>query len=59
VGGFRAEAIQGKIDLANHIETIVANAGHGAASNIKNIRETREIARIDTHKDFVKEASNG
>ncbi len=59
VGGFRTKALQGKIDLANHIETIVANAGHGAASNIKNIRETREIARIDTHKDFVKEASNG
>jgi hypothetical protein len=59
VGGFRAEALQSKIDLANHIETIVANAGHGAASNIKHIRETREMARIDTHKDFIKEASNG
>ena len=59
VRGFRAETLQGKINLANDIEAIVANAGHGAATNIKHIRETREIERLDTHKDFIKEASNG
>ena len=56
---YQNEAIQGQIDLANHIQTIVTNAGHGAAINIKHIREAREIARIDTHKNLVKEASNG
>lgn len=56
---YQHEAIQGQIDLANHIETIVANASHDVATNIKHIRETREIERLDTHKDFIKEASNG
>ena len=59
VNEYRTEALQGKIDLANHIETIVANASQGFACNIKNIRETRESERADTHKDFIKEASNG
>lgn len=59
VNEFQAEALQGKVDLANQIETIVTNAARGFASKIKNIRENREIERIDSHKDFVREALNG
>lgn len=59
VKSFQQEAIQGRIDLANHIETIVANTGRNKAGNIQNIRSTRLIERVGTHKDFIKEASNG
>ena len=59
VNEFQVDALQGKVDLANQIETIVTNAGRSFASKIKKIRENREIVRIDSHKDFIKEASNG
>ena len=59
VKSFQQEAIQGQIDLANHIETIVSNTGRNKAVKIQDIRSTRLVERSGSHKDFVKEASNG
>ena len=59
VKSYQQDAIQGQIDLANHIEAIVSNTGRNKGGNIQTIRSTRLVERISAHKDFVKEVSNG
>ena len=59
VKSYQQDAIQGQINLANHIETIVANTGRNKSGNIQDIRTTRLVERTGSHKDFIKEASNG
>ena len=59
IRSYQQEAIQGQIDLANHIEAIVSNTGRNKAGNIQDIRTTRLVERTNWHKDLLKEASNG
>lgn len=59
VKSYQQDAIQGQIDLANHIETIVANTGRNKAGNIQDIRTTRLVVRTNLHKNLLKEATNG
>ena len=47
------EELQAQIDLAQHIE-VIANKPSNAVG-IKNIRQTRQRARTQTHIDYVKE----
>lgn len=47
------EELQAQIDLAQHIE-VIANK-QSSAVGIKNIRQTRQRARTQTHIDYVKE----
>ena len=47
------EELQAQIDLAQHIE-VIANK-QSSAVGIKNIRQTRQRARNQTHIDYVKE----
>ena len=48
-----AEELQAQIDLAQHIE-VIANK-QSSAVGIKNIRQSRQRARTQTHIDYVKE----
>ena len=49
VNSCRAENIQAKIDLIEHIEAIGNSANHSSNIDIKSIRDTRERAEENTH----------
>ncbi|SHH79577.1 Integrase core domain-containing protein [Fibrobacter sp. UWH9] len=53
------ESLQGKVDLVRHIEVIAAAKKPAVNTNLKNIGNTRRIEESLTHKDFIKEVSNG
>lgn len=50
--------LQARVDLANHIKTIAEQSKKGSNANIKDIRETRQRERIETHKNFIQEVTN-
>ena len=52
----KTAVLQAKIDLANDIEVIAANATEGNAS-IKGIRQNRQREQRRTHIDYVKEGT--
>lgn len=49
------ENLQGRIDLASNVETIIQTAAKYDGLNLKNVRASRQKQREKTHVDFVKE----
>lgn len=47
------ENLQGRVDLASHIEKIVNGKEKSDDVNIKDVRKTRKKAVKDRHKDFI------
>jgi len=45
--------LQGRVDLASHIEKIVNSKEKNEDVNLKNVRKTRKKAVRDRHKDFM------
>ena len=53
VNSCRAENIQAKIDLIEHIEAIGNSANHSSNVDIKNIRSNRKREQTRTRVDYV------
>lgn len=51
--------LQGRIDLASHVERIVGGRERSEDVNLKEIRKTKKKAKEDRHRNFVKEVENG
>lgn len=47
--------LQGRVDLASHVERIVSGTGQDRDVNLKGIREAKKRAKKERHKDFVEE----
>lgn len=47
--------LQGRVDLASHIERIVNGKEKSDDVNIKDVRETRKRAVKERHRDFMEE----
>lgn len=47
--------LQGRVDLASHVERIVSGTGKNGDVNLKGIREAKKRAKKERHKDFVEE----
>ena len=47
--------LQGRVDLASHVERIVNGTGQNGDVNLKGIREAKKRAKKERHKDFVEE----
>lgn len=47
--------LQGRVDLASHVERIVSGTGQNGDVNLKGIREAKKRAKKERHKDFVEE----
>ena len=47
--------LQGRVDLASHIEKIVNGKEKSADVNIKEVRKTRKRAVKERHRDFMEE----
>lgn len=58
VGNAVSNNLQGRVDLASHVERIVGSAGRNEDVNIKDIRETKKRAKKERHRDFVEEVLN-
>ena len=50
----QAEKLQGKVDFANHIQTIVETREHKEVLRTKGIRKTKSRERGQKHIDFIK-----
>lgn len=55
VGGAVQNNLQGRIDLASHVERIVTSKEQAGDVCLKEIRETKKRAKKERHRDFVKE----
>jgi len=58
VNGAVRNNLQGRVELAAHIEKIVGNGGnggHGREPGLKGVRTARERAKEEGHKDFIEE----
>ena len=55
IDGAAHENLQGRVDLASHIEKIVAGKEKHADVNMKEVRKTRKRAVKDRHRDFMEE----
>lgn len=53
VDGAVHENLQGRVDLASHIEKIVSGKAKNEDVNLKNVRNTRKKAVRERHKDFI------
>lgn len=51
--------LQGRIDLASHVERIVGGRERIEDVNLKEIRKTKKKAKEDRHRNFVEEVENG
>ena len=47
--------LQGRVDLASHIERIVNGKEKSDDVNIKDVRKTRKKAVKERHRDFMEE----
>lgn len=47
--------LQGRVDLASHVERIVSGTGQDKDVNLKGIREAKKHAKKERHKDFMEE----
>lgn len=47
--------LQGRIDLASHVEKIVSSSGKAGETNLKDVRKAKERAKNGRHRDFVRE----
>lgn len=51
--------LQGRVELASHVERIVSGTGQDRDVNLKGIRSTKSRAKRERHKDFVEEVDKG
>ena len=51
--------LQGRVDLASHVERIISGTGQDRDVNLKGIRSTKSRAKRERHKDFVEEVDKG
>lgn len=51
--------LQGRIDLASHVERIVEGKEKSRDVNVKGIREAKKRAKEERHKDFIEEVQDG
>lgn len=51
--------LQGRIDLASHVERIVDGKERSRDVNLKGIRKTKERKRKERHRNFVEEVEKG
>ena len=51
--------LQGRIDLASHVERIVGGRERIEDVNLREIRKTKKKAKEDRHRNFVEEVENG
>ena len=51
--------LQGRIDLATHVERIVEGKEKSRDVNVKGIREAKKRAKEERHKDFIEEVQDG
>ncbi len=50
--------LQGRIDLASHVERIVEGKEKSRDVNVKGIREAKKRAKEERHKDFIEEVQD-
>ena len=53
------ENLQGRVDLASHVERIISGTAQDRDVNLKGIRSTKSRAKRERHKDFVEEVDKG
>ena len=51
--------LQGRIDLASHVERIVEGKEKSRDVNVKGVRESKKRAKKERHKDFMEEVQDG
>ncbi len=51
--------LQGRIDLASHVERIVEEKEKSRDVNVKGVREAKKRAKKERHKDFIEEVQDG
>ena len=59
IGDAIPKNLQGRVDLASHVERIVEGKEKSRDVNVKGIRETKKIAKEERHKDFIEEVQDG
>jgi len=59
VGGAVHNNLQGRIDLASHVERIVCGKERSEDINLKEIRKTKKKAKEGRHRNFVEEVKDG
>ncbi|MCM1223335.1 MAG: transposase family protein, partial [Lachnospiraceae bacterium] len=59
VGGAVHDNLQGRIDLASHVERIVDGKERSEDVNLKDIRNTKKKAKKERHRNFVEEVEDG
>lgn len=55
VGSAVHNNLQGRIDLASHVERIVGGKERSEDINLKEIRRTKKKAKEERHRNFVEE----
>lgn len=51
--------LQGRVDLAFHVERIVEGKEKSRDVNVKGVREAKKRAKKEKHRDFIEEVQNG
>ena len=51
--------LQGRVDLASHVERIVAGKEKSRDVNVKGVREAKKRVKKERHKDFIEEVQDG
>lgn len=51
--------LQGRVELASHVERIISGTAQDRDVNLKGIRSTKSRAKRERHKDFVEEVDKG
>ena len=51
--------LQGRVELASHVERIISGTGQDRDVKLKGIRSTKNRAKRERHKDFVEEVDKG
>lgn len=59
VGGAVYNNLQGRIDLAAHVERIVGGRERSEDINLKEVRKTKQRERKERHRNFVEEVEKG
>ncbi len=55
----RESILQARVDLANQIETIANRPAAKRRNKTKTIRQNRKNERVEKHRDFVEEVTDG
>ena len=51
--------LQGRVDLASHVERIIEGKEKNRVVNVKGVREAKKRAKEERHKDFMEEVQDG